>query len=138
MPLRFGDCILDPDLRQLTRPSGRGFHWPRVFDPCCFSSLENRTRVVSKDDLLEAVWRGRIVCGIDAHQPHQRARAPRSATTARTRRLIKTIARKGFRFVGDVAETASDAAGASQRSIALVAAEPAGQALDRRASVRES
>ncbi|HYC99121.1 winged helix-turn-helix domain-containing protein [Brevundimonas sp.] len=60
MLLLFGDCVLDPDRRELNRASGAIAVGPQVFDLLLYL-IENRGRVVSKDDLLEAVWRGRIV-----------------------------------------------------------------------------
>ena len=44
---------------------------PQVFDLLVYL-VENRERVVSKDDLIASVWRGRDRLGIDADQPHQR------------------------------------------------------------------
>lgn len=108
MPLRFGDCILDPDLRQLTRPSGAVSIGPQVFDLLLFL-VENRTRVVSKDDLLEAVWRGRIVSE-STITSHINAARTAIGDNGQDQKFIRTMARKGFRFVGDVAEAASDAA----------------------------
>ena len=60
MRLQFGDCVLDPDRRELKRASGAIPVGPQVFD-LLLHLIENRGRVVSKDDLLETVWRGRIV-----------------------------------------------------------------------------
>jgi TolB-like protein len=108
MPLRFGDCILDPDLRQLTRPSGAVSIGPQVFDLLLFL-VENRARVVSKDDLLEAVWRGRIVSE-STITSHINAARTAIGDNGQDQKFIRTMARKGFRFVGDVVEAASDSA----------------------------
>lgn len=110
MPLRFGDCILDPDLRQLTRASGAISIGPQVFDLLLFL-VENRARVVSKDDLLAAVWQGRIVSE-STITSHINAARTAIGDNGQDQKFIRTVARKGFRFVGDVAEAASDAAGA--------------------------
>ena len=56
----FGDCALDPDRRELIRSSSTIAIGPKVFDLLVFL-VRNRERVVSKDDLLDAVWGGRIV-----------------------------------------------------------------------------
>ena len=59
--------------------------------------------MVSKDDLLDAVWEGRIV---SESTLTSRINAVRHAIgdTGSDQTLIKTIARKGFRFIGEVEE----------------------------------
>src|SRR6185437_5998453 len=54
----FGDCLLDPDRRELTRGSKVVSIGPQVFD-LLLHLVRNRERVSSKDDLLQAVWGGR-------------------------------------------------------------------------------
>src|SRR3954469_23782070 len=73
---------------------------PQVFDLLDYL-IRNRERVVSKDDLINAVWNGRIVS--DAALP-TRLNPARSAIgdTGERQRFIKTLPRKGFRFVGTV------------------------------------
>jgi TolB-like protein/Tfp pilus assembly protein PilF len=73
---------------------------PQVFDLLVFL-LENRDRVVSKDDLIAAVWGGRIV---SESTLTSRINAVRKAVgdSGGEQRLIRTIARKGLRFIGDV------------------------------------
>jgi len=75
-----------------------------VFDLVEFL-IRHRDRVVSRDDLLAGVWGGRIVSesAIGA-----RINAARRAVgdDGEQQRWIRTIARKGFRFVGDVREEA--------------------------------
>jgi DNA-binding winged helix-turn-helix (wHTH) protein len=65
--------------------------------------IRNRQRVVSKDDLNSAVWNGRIVSDVALTT---RLNAARSAIgdTGEKQRLIKTLPRRGFRFVGAVQE----------------------------------
>jgi adenylate cyclase len=65
--------------------------------------IRNRERVVSKDDLINAVWNGRSVS--DAALT-TRLNVARSAIgdSGEEQRLIKTLPRKGFRFVGQVRE----------------------------------
>ena len=87
--------------------------------------------MVSKDDLLEAVWSGRMF-RIDADRSHQR-RPRRSATAATEQRLIRTIARKGFRFVGEVREKQASGGGAPfTRSVE----DPGGQKVESIAAAR--
>src|SRR6516165_2573906 len=101
-PVRFlfGDCILDPTRRELTR-AGEAIHVePQVFD-VLLHLVRNRDRVVSKDDLIASVWGGRVVSDSTLTS---RINAARKAIgdSGEEQRLIRTIIRKGFRFVGDV------------------------------------
>ena len=70
--------------------------------------IRNRERVVSKDDLIAAVWHGRIVS--DAALT-TRINVARNAIgdSGYDQRLIKTLPRRGFRFVGAVQEGAAAA-----------------------------
>ena len=56
----FGDNVLDLARRELRRGSELVRLDPQVFDLLIYL-IENRHRVVSKDDMLAAVWAGRIV-----------------------------------------------------------------------------
>jgi TolB-like protein len=73
---------------------------PQVFDLLVYL-VENRDRVVNKDDLLASVWGGRIVSDSTLTS---RINAARKAIgdSGEEQKLIRTIARKGFRFVGEV------------------------------------
>src|SRR5215813_13531199 len=75
---------------------------PQVFD-LLVHLVRNRERVVSKDDLIEAVWRGRIVSE-STLTSHINAVRKAVGDTGEQQRLVRTIARKGYRFVGDVQE----------------------------------
>ena len=106
----FEDYALDTDRRELHRGADVVSVAPQVFDLLDYL-IRNRERVVSKDDLINAIWNGRIVS--DAALT-TRLNAARSAIgdTGEEQRLIKTLPRKGFRFVGTVRE-AQGAAGAA-------------------------
>ena len=75
---------------------------PQVFDLLDYL-IRNRERVVSKDDLINAIWNGRSVS--DAALT-TRLNAARGAIgdSGEEQRFIKTLPRKGFRFVGQVRE----------------------------------
>ena len=60
MQLAFGDYVLDRGRRELRRGSEQVALEPQVFDVLLYLAL-NRNRVVSKDDLIAAVWNGRII-----------------------------------------------------------------------------
>jgi TolB-like protein len=100
---RFEEFAFDIDRRELHRGAEVVSITPQVFDLLEYL-IRNRERVVSKDELINAVWNGRIVS--DAALT-TRLNAVRAAIgdTGEERRLIKTLPRKGFRFVGQVRET---------------------------------
>ena len=96
----FENFVFDTDRRELHRGSDVVALAPKVFDLIEFL-IRNRERVVSKDDLINAIWNGRIVS--DAALT-TRLNAARSAIgdSGGEQRLIKTLPRKGFRFVGPI------------------------------------
>jgi DNA-binding winged helix-turn-helix (wHTH) protein/pimeloyl-ACP methyl ester carboxylesterase len=98
----FEDNVLDVNRREL-RCAGKSVAVePQVFDLLVFL-IRNRDHVVSKDDLLAGVWDGRIV---SESTLASRINAARRAIgdSGDQQRCIHTIARKGFRFVGEVRE----------------------------------
>lgn len=102
MQFVFGDCILDLDRRELTRGSKAIAVGPQVFDLLVYL-VQNHERVVSKDDVFDTVWNGRIVSE-STLTSHINAVRKAIGDSGEEQRLIRTIARKGFRFVGDVRE----------------------------------
>lgn len=113
MLLLFGDCVLDPERRELRRSTGAVAVGPQVFD-LLLHLVENRDHVVGRDELLEAVWRGRIVSE-STITSHINAARGAIGDNGKDQRLIRTVARKGFRFVGEVRESPF-AAGAWERA----------------------
>jgi TolB-like protein len=99
---RFEDYALDMDRRELHRGSDLIALTPQVFDLLAYV-IRNRETVVSRDDLIVAVWGGRIV---SESALTTRINAARSAIgdSGDQQRLIKTLPRKGIRFVGIVRE----------------------------------
>lgn len=102
MQFLFGDYALDIDRRELTRGSELILAGPQVFDLLVYL-VQKRDRVVSKDDLLEAVWHGRIVSE-STLTSHINAVRKAVGDSGEKQHLIRTVARKGFRFVGEVRE----------------------------------
>ncbi|WP_395712214.1 winged helix-turn-helix domain-containing tetratricopeptide repeat protein [Reyranella sp.] len=131
MLFHFSDHVLDIVRRELTRGAERLEIEPQVFDLLAFL-VQNRDRVVSKDDLIAAIWQGRVV---SESTLTSRINAARKAVgdNGQDQRLIRTLARKGFRFVGVVAESAESVpAPATSVSVFAAAAAPAHPApLDR-------
>jgi TolB-like protein/Flp pilus assembly protein TadD len=111
---RFGDYVLDPDRRELTRGSGAIAVGPQVFDLLLYL-VQNREHVVSKDELLDEVWGGRIVSE-STLTTHINAARKAFGDSGQEQRLIRTVARKGFRFVGDVREVQSSGDFSSQKA----------------------
>jgi TolB-like protein len=107
----FANHSLDTDRRELSRGSERIAVEPQVFDLLVYL-VQNRDRVVSKGDLIASVWGGRIVSDSTLTS---RINAARKAVgdSGESQTLIRTIARKGLRFVGDV-QTTPHAAEASR------------------------
>jgi pimeloyl-ACP methyl ester carboxylesterase/DNA-binding winged helix-turn-helix (wHTH) protein len=103
----FEDFTLDVDRRELRRGPNAIAVEPQVFD-LLVCLIRNRDRVVSRDDLIASVWGGRIVSESTLASRINAARAA-IGDSGEAQRLIKTIQRKGIRFVGDVQPgTASD------------------------------
>src|SRR6267154_1815440 len=95
--------MLDTDRRELHRGSAQIAVEPQVFDLLIYL-MQNRERVVSKDDLIASVWGGRTVSDSTLTS---RINAARKAVgdSGEQQKLIRTIARKGLRFVGAVHTT---------------------------------
>jgi TolB-like protein len=100
MTLSFGDYEIDVERRELRRAKAPVHIEPQVFDLLVYL-VQNCDRVVSKDDLIASVWGGRIVSDSTLTS---RINAARKALgdSGKDQKLIRTIARKGFRFVGAV------------------------------------
>src|SRR6516164_3156 len=98
----FEDYALDLDRRELRRGTSLIPLQPQVFDLLAYL-IRNRDRVVSKDDLIAAIWSGRIV---SESALTTRINAARNAIgdSGDNQHLIKTLPRKGIRFVGVVRE----------------------------------
>ncbi|KGE00371.1 CadC-family transcriptional regulator [Achromobacter sp. RTa] len=102
MQFSFDNCLLDLDRRELLRASSAVSTAPKVFDVLVYL-MENRDRVVSRDDLVNAVWQGRIVSE-STLATHINAVRKAVGDDGQQQRVIRTVARKGFRFVAAVAD----------------------------------
>ena len=113
MQYHFEDFVLDAGRRELRRGGSQILIEPQVFDLLHYL-LTNRERMVSKDDLLAAIWGGRIV---SESALTSRISAARNALgdSGEVQRLIRTVRGHGFRFVGAVREEIEQA-GADARS----------------------
>ncbi|WP_245316728.1 winged helix-turn-helix domain-containing protein [Bradyrhizobium manausense] len=98
----FEEYAFDTERRELHRGADVVSVAPQVFDLLEYL-IRNRERVVTKENLIDAIWNGRSVS--DAALT-TRLNVARSAIgdSGEEQRLIKTLPRKGFRFVGQVRE----------------------------------
>jgi len=106
----FDDHVLDTERRELRRSGQLVALEPQVFDLLVYL-MRNHDRVVSKDDVIQGVWGGRIV---SESAVATRLNAVRKAVgdNGSAQRLIRTVHGVGFRFVGAMSEAvASTAAG---------------------------
>jgi TolB-like protein len=98
----FEEYAFDTDRRELHSGSNVVTIAPQVFDLLEYL-VRNRERVVSKDDLINAIWNGRSVSDV-ALTTRLNALRGAIADSGKEQRLIKTLPRKGFRFIGQVLE----------------------------------
>src|SRR5215468_6905055 len=98
----FDNYSLDTDRREIRHGTAVVPVEPQVFD-LLEHLIRHRDRVVSKDDLIASIWQGRIVSESAISTQINAARCA-IADDGEKQRLIKTIPRKGIRFVGDVRE----------------------------------
>jgi pimeloyl-ACP methyl ester carboxylesterase len=96
-PWRFADCELDLAAREL-RVGGapRGVE-PKAFDLLAYL-LDQRARVVSHDELMDALWPGIIVTEAALARTVMKARKA-VGDSAEEQRIIRTVPKRGYRFV---------------------------------------
>ncbi|CAI8787630.1 TolB amino-terminal domain-containing protein [Pseudomonas sp. IT-P294] len=100
LPFVFEDYVLDDKRRELTLRGQAVAVGPQVFD-LLLLFVNNPDRVISKDELLKAVWNGRIVSE-STITSHINALRKAIGDTGEEQRLVRTVARKGYRFVGQI------------------------------------
>lgn len=97
---RFADRSLDPDTRELWVGDTVRETEPKVFDLIAYL-LEHRDRVVPKDELQEALWPNIVVTEASLSRTVMKARKALD-DDAHEPEIIRTVPRKGFRFIADV------------------------------------
>jgi len=99
---RFTDFEINTERQELRRAGVIVHVEPQVFD-LLVHLIQNRDRIVTKDELIDAIWHGRIVSEATLSS---RINAARRALgdTGNDQSLIRTLYKRGFRFVGDVSE----------------------------------
>jgi len=113
---RFGQFVLDPGRRTLSRADSPVSLTPKAFDVLRFL-VQNPNRLVTKEELLQAVWGDTFVeeGNLKQYVSHLRKALDDNPEGAR---LIVTIARKGYQFTADV--TVAEAAGAAKQAAVQV------------------
>jgi len=95
----FGAFRLDPTRRALTRGGVAVTVSPKIFDTLLYL-VENPERIVSKDELLDAIWPGRVVEEANVSQTIFTLRKLLGDSEAA--RLIVTAPGRGYRFTAPV------------------------------------
>ncbi|OQW55944.1 MAG: hypothetical protein A4S14_11195 [Proteobacteria bacterium SG_bin9] len=126
MLCKFGLYTLDTERCELRRNTDRVDLEPQVFSLLCYL-VQERSRIVTREDLIAAVWSGRLVSDSTINS---RISAARKAVGDRgsSARMIRSFPRRGYRFVAgvEIELRASDLAGpetvtpANQRSSIVV------------------
>jgi len=120
LKVRFGRCVLDLDRLELRNGDNPVSLEPQVFSLLVYL-LQNRDRVVSRDEIVDAVWNGRIV---SEGTLNTRISGVRRAVgdTGATQQVIKTYPRRGFRFVAEVEKYKGDSGEVEGLGLASVGA----------------
>ena len=106
MTLAFGPYRVDLQRQELRHGDAVVHVEPQVFD-LLVHLLRHRDRVVGKDELFDTIWQGRIVSEAALSS---RINAARKAVGDDGERqdVIRTVHKRGFRFVAEVEETTDD------------------------------
>ncbi|MFL5065594.1 MAG: winged helix-turn-helix domain-containing protein, partial [Xanthobacteraceae bacterium] len=120
MDFRFAEYEIDIGRHELRRAGEVVAIEPQVFDLLVYL-VRHRDRIISKDELIDAVWHGRIVS--DAALSSCISAARRAiGDNGDDQLLIRTLHKRGFRFVGRVDDDISAAAPADDARPARKAA----------------
>src|SRR5918912_3350589 len=104
----FGDYALDTQLYELRHTGQPCKLEPQVFNVLAYL-LRHRDRVVTKEELLEQLWPGRVVS--EAALTSRLMAARRAiGDRGRAQRLIQTLHGRGYRFIAPVAERITEQA----------------------------
>ena len=109
---RFGDFVLDGSQRRLLRSGEDVYLPPKTFE-LLLHLLQNRGRVLTKDELLEAVWPD---VNVVENTLAQRIREIREALGdgGHTARFIKTVPRVGYQFIAELDDEPAGVTAASR------------------------
>lgn len=102
MIYQFGNLSLNTNLYQVLRDGEPITVEPQVFDLLIYL-VENRDRVVSRNELLDTLWKGRIVSD-SALNARLKATRKVVGDTGRAQEIIKTIHGRGYQFIAAITE----------------------------------
>ncbi|MEO0998418.1 MAG: AAA family ATPase, partial [Pseudomonadota bacterium] len=108
MRYSFADCVLDTDRRELRRAGRVVATRPKVYQVLSYL-VEQRDRVVSKDELLSECWPGRVVGDATLNSVLKEIRRA-VGDSGKTQRFLKTLHGQGYRFVAKLGDSPSQAA----------------------------
>jgi TolB-like protein/tetratricopeptide (TPR) repeat protein len=97
---QFDNFDIDIERRELKGPDGVIHVEPQVFDLLLYFA-QNAHRVISKDELIEKIWRGRVISDAALNSRINLARRA-VGDTGKRQALIRTIQRRGFLFAAEV------------------------------------
>jgi adenylate cyclase len=102
LSFRFADFEIDLARQELRRAGTTVHIEPQVFD-LLVHLIRNRDRIVSKDELFEVIWQGRIVSEATLNSRISAARRA-LGDSGSDQSFIRTLHKRGFRFVGHIDE----------------------------------
>ena len=100
MDYRFGEFEIDLGQHELRRSGQAVRIEPQVFDLLLYL-VRHRDRIVSKDELIEAIWQGRVISEAALSTCISAARRA-VGDSGESQNLIRTVPKRGFRFVGGI------------------------------------
>jgi TolB-like protein/Flp pilus assembly protein TadD len=103
MIVSFGECEIDTARKELRCQGRLRPLEPQVYRLLTFL-IDNRDRAVSRAELLEAIWKGRVVSDAAVNSRIKAARAA-LGDDGRAQHSIRTLHRSGYRFVAEVTTT---------------------------------
>ena len=106
MKHRFLDCDIDLAARELTRDGRRQHLEPKVFD-LLVHLIRHRDRVLTREELFEAVWDGREVSDATLSNHVKSARRV-LGDNGELQQTIQTVRGRGYQFIAPVQEVAGD------------------------------
>ncbi len=106
MVFQFNQITLDTDQYRLCRSGSPIAVEPQAFDLLVYL-VENRDRVVTRDELLEKLWKGKVVTDAALGVTLKSARKS-VGDSGHTQSIIKTIHGRGYQFIADVKESTTD------------------------------
>src|SRR5262245_18280349 len=115
MMFTINGCSIDTDAYEIRRDGSVIPVEPQVFD-LLVQLIENRDRVVTKDEIIERIWHGRAVSETGLSS---RIKVGRQAVgdDGASQVCIRTITRRGFRVVAEVTQIAGPGGASTSRAV---------------------